>query len=179
MPPKYTFGKSDGDLNNQQWFHSGMETHGSAILINNKYPEGKSLGIMKNNKSKTHGCEHAEDVFIRTIKEDVGALSVSPAVNKVILCISKSPCSSTYGTSNKPVGCAEELINFQNTIYKAPINGNEYVFKVIVLARGVYKQSTGSHNALDLMRDNGIDVATDVHRKKDGSSMKKEYDMEI
>lgn len=176
MPPKYAFGKADGDLNNQQWFKSGMETHGSALLINNKFPDGTSLGIMKNNKSVTKGCEHAEDVFIRSIKSETATLSVSPAVNTVILSISKSPCSSTYKTSNKPLGCAEELINFQNTVYKCPKTGNEYIFKVIVIARAVYKQSTGSHNALDFMREHGIEVTTDVHRKKDGTAMKKEYE---
>ena len=175
MPAKYSYGKSKDKLSNQQWFRSGMSTHGSAYLFNRSNSNGLSLGIMKNNKSKRHGCEHAEDVFIRYIKANVGLLRTSPSVNTIVLSISKSPCSSTYGTSNKPLGCAEELINFQNNPYRCPITGNEYIFKLIVIARALYKQSSGSRKALTMMKLNGIEVTTDVHRKKDGSSMAKEY----
>ncbi|PUA27800.1 MAG: hypothetical protein B0W54_14810 [Cellvibrio sp. 79] len=173
--PKYTFGRAKSDLSNQQWMRSGMSTHGSAYLINSANEDGVSLGIMKNNKSKRHGCEHAEDVFIRTVKDKVGLLRTSPAVNTLILSVSKSPCSSTYGTSNKKVGCAEELIKFQNNPYICPITGNEYIFRIIVISRSLYKQSMGSRHALRMMVRNGIQVTTDVHRKKDGSPMAKEF----
>ncbi len=173
--PKYKFGKAKGDLSNQQWMRSGMSTYGSAYLVNNAHENGVRLGVMKNNKSKRYGCEHAEDVFIRVVKAKVGLLVVSPAVNTIILSVSKSPCSSSLGTSNKPVGCAEELINFQNNPYICPITGNEYLFKIIVIARSVYKQSAGSRQAITMMRENGIEVTTDVHRKKNGSPMAKEF----
>lgn len=179
MPtPTYSFGKGSGELENNKWLKSGMETHGSIVLINHTCPDGVSLGIVKNNTSVTHGGEHAEDVAIRTIKAS-GLLVTSPSVNTIILSVSKSPCSSTYGTSNKPVGCTEELIKFQNNSYNCPTTGNEYIFKLIVIARGIYKQSPGSHDAMDMLTANGIQVATDVHRKKDGSPAKKEYAMEI
>lgn len=172
----YTFGSSDDVLDNQKWFKSGMDTHGSAVLINARYPDGVSLGIFKNNTSVTHGCEHAEDVFIREITTSkVGLLAPSPQGNTVILNISKSPCSSTHGTSNKTVGCAEQLIGFQNTPFRCPITGQEYVFKLIVIARGVYKQSDSSTRALEMMEREGVEVTTDVHRKKDGTPAKKEY----
>lgn len=172
---KYSHGKADDDLNNEQWMHSGMSTHGSAYLVNNAHGDGVSLGIMKNNKSKRYGCEHAEDVFIRVVKDKVGLLRKSPFVNTLILNVSKSPCSSTYKTSNKKVGCTEELINFQNNPYICPITGNEYLFKIIVIARAIYRQSESSRRAMEMMEKNGIQVATDVHRKKNGSPMAKEF----
>lgn len=174
-PPRYMYGEADDDLSNQQWMRSGMSTYGSAYLINDAHKAGVRLGIMKNNKSKRFGCEHAEDVFIRAVKAKVGLLIKSPAVNTIILSISKSPCSSTLGTSNKDVGCAEELINFQNNPYICPITRNEYLFKIIVIARAVYKQSEDSRLAIKMMRGNGIQVTTDVHRKKNGLPMAKEF----
>lgn len=173
--PKYNFGRAKGDLSNQQWMRSGMSTHGSAYLVNSSNEDGVSLGVMKNNKSKRYGCEHAEDVFIRVVKDKVGLLRKSPFVNTLILNVSKSPCSSTYGTSNKKVGCAEELINFQNNPYICPITGNEYIFKIIVIARSLYKQNAGSRQAIRMMLRKGIQVTTDAHRKKDGSPMAKEF----
>jgi pyrimidine deaminase RibD-like protein len=171
----YAFGKADQPLENAKWFKSGMETHGGIILINSAYPDGISIGIVKNITTKTYGCEHAEDVAIRTIKSS-GLLVISPAVNHIILSISKSPCSSTYGTTNKEgLGCTEELINFQNTAFVCPKTNNTYYFRLTVIARGVYKQSDASHEALTLMAKNGVEVTTDVHRKMDGSAAKKEY----
>jgi hypothetical protein len=172
----YTFGASDDILSNDKWLKSGMTTHGSAILFNVRYPDGIALGIFKNLTTVKHGCEHAEDVFIRVIKQDkLGMMVPSPQVNRIILNLSKSPCSSTYGTSNKPRGCAEELINFQNQVFVHPVSRNEYVFKLIVIARGVYKQEQGSHDALDMMRSQGIEVTTDAHRKANGQPARKEY----
>ena len=172
----YVFGTSNDVLDNELWYKSGMATHGSAILYNTNHPQGTDLGIFKNINTVRFGCEHAEDVFIRDLKSSkIGLMVATPMVNTIVLNISKSPCSSTYGTSAKAKGCAEELIDFQNNAYTCPITGNEYVFKLIVIARGVYNQSAGSHDALDMMSAKGIQVTTDAHRKKNGDPKKKEY----
>lgn len=170
----YSRGASDDVLTNAKWLKSGMETHGSAILFSSRHPQGASLGIFKNLPPSSGRCEHAEDVFIRTLKEHkMGLMVPGLEVNTIVLNISKSPCSSTYGTSNKAEGCAEALIKFQNEKYQ--YEGIDYYFKLIVIARGVYRQAQGSHDALSMMQAHGIDVTTDAHRKKNGEPARKEY----
>jgi GNAT superfamily N-acetyltransferase len=142
----YTFGFSSSRMEPSQWSNSGESTYLSLMF----QPDGGtstpiSFGITKSNKSVTHGSEHAEDVALRMITDNI-TLFDQNSRNSLILNISKSPCTSTvrmgaYGaplpvTSTKVMGCAEELINLvTNGITQL---GSTYNFKLHVICRGLY-----------------------------------------
>lgn len=171
----FKYGIKAEQITNKEWMKSGMVTFGSIIICNSIYPEGLDICITtKNLKTKRFGNEHAEDVMIRYLRnEGLQYLVSGREVNEIIFNISKSPCSSTYRTTNKLKGCTEELIDFHNEpLYEG---GKVYRFNVHVIARSIYKQSESSTHALELMVSNGIKVQTDVFLRKDNTPMKKMF----
>ena len=147
---KWSYGQSDAEMSDQQWFKSGMSTFAS-IMVDDGDEELTLLGLGKSNKTVKFGAAHAEDVAMRTLLEEYSAEELSNL--SVILNLSKSPCSSTYGTSGaKDPGCAENLIAFKK----------KYKVKISLTCRGLYKGAEESQKAVELLRDNGIDVSVDV-----------------
>src|SRR6185295_3785962 len=114
---KWSFGQSEAEMSNQQWLKSGMSTFVS-IMVDDGGDELKELGIAKSIKTKTYGPEHAEDVATRALLAEYGADGLKGL--HIILNLSKSPCSSTFGTTDKKPGCAENLVKFAKT-YKVRI----------------------------------------------------------
>lgn len=147
----WKFGANDDEMSNQQWFKSGMSTFGS-ILVEDEDNDGElvSLKVTKNLKTVTYGNEHAEDVAIRVLHENYSDEELNGLL--VILNLSKSPCSSKFGTSNKLVGCAEELVDFVK----------DYKVNLIITCRGLYKGLHESQEAVDWMRSKGINISVDV-----------------
>jgi|GEM_PF-1579851 len=146
--PKWSFGQSDEDMNDKQWFKSGMATFVS-IMIDAGGDELKELGIAKSLKTKTFGPEHAEDVAMRALLAEYGAGGLKGL--HIILNLSKSPCSSTYKTTDKKPGCAENLVKFAKT----------YKVRITLICRGLYKGLEGSMLAVQALRDEGIAVSID------------------
>lgn len=145
---KYRFGfKASHASDSDQWTDSGDSTFlsmmyepqdGTASLI--------PLGLAKSNKSATHGSEHAEDVALRIINDNLTLFSPI-ARNKLVLNISKSPCTSTARmngmavlpvTSNKVVGCTERLIHLVNNGITVLPLGTNYTFSLSIICRGLY-----------------------------------------
>jgi pyrimidine deaminase RibD-like protein len=153
--PKWSFGHSEEDMSDKQWFKSGMATFCS-IMVDEGGDALVELGLGKSLKTKTYGAEHAEDVAIRTLLSVYDAKALNGMM--VLVNISKSPCSSTYGTSGaKHPGCTENLIAFKK----------KYKVNLMLTLRGVYKGVDGSHDALKLLRDNGILISTDERSGKE------------
>lgn len=147
--PKWSMGHSDEEMSDQQWFKSGMATFCS-IMVDEGGDALVELGMGKSLKTKTYGAEHAEDVAIRTLLSVYDAKALNGMM--VLINISKSPCSSTYGTSGaKHPGCTENLIAFKK----------KYNVNLMLTLRGVYKGMDESQDALKLLRDNGILISTD------------------
>jgi pyrimidine deaminase RibD-like protein len=147
---KFTFGASDSEMTNQQWMKSGMNTF-SSVLVENDDEELELLKVTKNLKTKTHGAEHAEDVAMRNLLAQFSADDLNGKF--IVLNLSKSPCSSTYGTSGaKDPGCTENLIDF---VKATGVN-------MVITCRGLYNGSKGSQDAVDALRKAGIDVSVDV-----------------
>lgn len=157
MPPravvqlaKWSYGTKDDEMSNQQWLKSGMSTFSSTLVEDEDSDELTVLGITKNVKTKLHGSEHAEDVAIRVLKDKYSAVQLNGL--GVILNLSKSPCSSTFGTSSKAKGCAEELVDL---VQNDGVN-------LSIICRGLYKGLDASQKAIDWMRTKGIAVSVDV-----------------
>ncbi len=147
---KFSFGASEDEMSDDQWFKSGMSTF-SSILVDGKKGEFDFLKVTKNLKTKTFGAEHAQDVAMRNISSEFSAAELKG--KHVVLNLSKSPCSSTYGTSgDKDPGCAENLIAFVKATG----------IHLTLICRGLYNGSKGSQDAVDLLRSKGIDVSVDV-----------------
>ncbi len=152
---KWSMGHSEEEMSDKQWFKSGMSTFCS-IMVDEGGAALVELGLGKSLKTKTFGAEHAEDVAIRTLLSAYDAKALNGMT--VIINISKSPCSSTCGTSGAKVpGCTENLIAFKK----------KYKVNLMLTLRGVYKGVEGSHDALKLLRDNGILISTDERLGKE------------
>ena len=95
------------------------------------------------------GREHAEDVAMRSLLAEYGAAGLKGL--HIILNLSKSPCSSTFGTTDKKPGCAENLVKFAKT----------YKVRITLICRGLYKGLEGSWNAVLALRAEGITVSID------------------
>ena len=145
---KWSFGQSDDEMNDKQWFKSGMATFVS-IMVDDGGDELKELGIAKSLKTKTFGPEHAEDVAMRALLAEYGAGGLKGL--HIILNLSKSPCSSTFGTTDKKPGCAENLVKFAKT----------YKVRITLICRGLYKGLEASMLAVKALRDEGITVSID------------------
>jgi hypothetical protein len=135
------------------------------------------LGLSKSNRSVTHGAEHAEDVALRVIGDNLSMFSTLGR-NHIIINLSKSPCTSTPRpdplgggmlptTSGKPVGCTEALINLVNTGLNDGL-GNHYDFQLTIICRGLYAPGgtnaaiRASQAAVDALNaDPNIDVTGD------------------
>jgi hypothetical protein len=92
------------------------------------------------NQSQTHGNEHAEDVALRMIRDNLGMFAPGER-NHLVMSVTKSPCTSTARgalptTSNKPRGCTEELIGLVTTGLQDA--GNQYNFEIKLICRGLY-----------------------------------------
>jgi hypothetical protein len=109
-----------------------------------------ALKTTKNIKTVKFGAEHAEDVAIRSLRMALSEEELHGL--PVILNLSKSPCSSKFGTSNKDPGCAEQLVDFVNT----------YGVRLTLICRGLYKGLEESRKAVEWMEQNGITVTGDV-----------------
>jgi hypothetical protein len=147
---KFSFGASDAEMSNQQWFKSGMSTF-SSVLVENDDEELELLKVTKNLKTKTYGAEHAEDVAMRNL---LGQFSAAELKGKlVILNLSKSPCSSGFGTSgDKKPGCTENLAEF---VKETGVN-------LVITCRGFYKGLEKSKEAVEWLRGKGVDISVDV-----------------
>jgi len=145
---KWSFGQSDDEMSDKQWFKSGMSTFVS-IMIDAGGDELKELGLAKSLKTKTFGPEHAEDVAMRALLAEYGAAGLKG--KHVILNLSKSPCSSTFGTTDKDPGCAENLVKFSKT----------YKVRITLICRGLYKGLEGSWEAVKALKAEGINVSID------------------
>ena len=145
---KWSFGHSDDEMSNEQWLKSGMSTFVS-IMVDDGGDELKELGKAKSLKTKTYGPEHAEDVAMRSLLAEYGAAGLKGL--HIILNLSKSPCSSTFGTTDKKPGCAENLVKFAKT----------YKVRITLICRGLYKGLEGSWNAVLALRAEGITVSID------------------
>lgn len=147
---KWSFGQSDDDMSNQQWAKSGMVTYAS-IMVDDGDEALAFIGLGKSNKTVRFGREHAEDVSMRVLldtytEEELNGLNI-------ILNLSKSPCSSKFGTSgDKDPGCAENLVAFAKA----------YGCNISIICRGLYKGAEGSQQAVDWLRSKGIAVSVDV-----------------
>lgn len=128
---KWSFGHSEDEMSNEQWLKSGMSTFVS-IMVDDGGDELKELGKAKSLKTKTYGPEHAEDVAMRSLLAEYGAAGLKGL--HIILNLSKSPCSSTFGTTDKKPGCAENLVKFAKT----------YKVRITLICRGLYKGLEGS-----------------------------------
>jgi len=145
---KWSFGHSEEEMSNEQWLKSGMSTFVS-IMVDDGGDELKELGKAKSLKTKTYGPEHAEDVAMRSLLAEYGAAGLKGL--HIILNLSKSPCSSTFGTTDKKPGCAENLVKFAKT----------YKVRITLICRGLYKGLEGSWNAVLALRAEGITVNID------------------
>jgi hypothetical protein len=161
------------------WGSTGMQTE---LVLSYQGVEGAESTMLlcrtTSNQSVTHGAEHAEDVALRTIRGNLGLFKPAPAVNRLWMSITKSPCTSIIrnglpATSTKAVGCTEELINFVTNGLTHPISGTQYNFSLTVHVYGLYAPqvpgytqaevldaSQGALNAL--AATNGIQVTGDV-----------------
>lgn len=147
------FGYSNQQMTKTQFQKSGMATNLSLIF---ETADGVTvdIGTMKSNKSVTFGDEHAEDVALRLIQEHIDMFAGPPARNRLILSLSKSPCTSTVRlglptTSNKGpgvLGCTEELINLATN--GITHNGITYLFELIINCRGLYAPSPATQAIL-------------------------------
>ena len=127
-----------------------MVTYAS-IMVDDGDEELTFLGLGKSNKTVKFGAEHAEDVAMRVLLDQYSAEELDGL--SVILNLSKSPCSSRFGTSGaKDPGCAENLVDFAKT----------YGVKFSIICRGLYKGAEGSQQAVDWLRSKGIPVSVDV-----------------
>jgi len=145
---KWSFGQSEDEMSDKQWFKSGMATFVS-IMVDAGGDELKELGLAKSLKTKTFGPEHAEDVAMRSLLAEYGAGGLKGL--HIILNLSKSPCSSTFGTTDKKPGCAENLVKFAKT----------YKVRITLICRGLYKGLEGSWEAVKALRAEGINVSID------------------
>lgn len=141
--PKWSFGSSNDDISNNQWFNGARSTTFSTLIDD----DGNS-GFFKNNKSVTFGAEHAEDVWLRNVQDEVnnGKYSYN-GENQVILNVTASPCTSTArmvngtllpATSNKPIGCTERLITFLNNGLNDG-RGWNYRFQLSIICEHLYR----------------------------------------
>jgi len=141
--PKWSFGSSNDDISNNQWFKGARSTTFSTLIDD----DGNS-GFFKNNKSVTFGAEHAEDVWLRNVQDEVnnGKYSYN-GENQVILNVTASPCTSTArmvngvllpATSNKPIGCTERLIAFLNNGLN-DTRGWNYQFQLSIICEHLYR----------------------------------------
>jgi pyrimidine deaminase RibD-like protein len=122
----------------------------SSVLVENDDEELELLKVTKNLKTKTHGAEHAEDVAMRNLLAQYSLAELSGKF--IVLNLSKSPCSSTYGTSgDKDPGCTENLIDF---VKATKVN-------MVITCRGLYKGAEGSLHAVNALRKAGIYVSVD------------------
>jgi hypothetical protein len=155
----------------EQWDKSGMSTFLS-IMFEDQDGNIIDLGHTKSTRSVLHGSEHAEDVALRLIRDNIGMFDPQRR-NHIILSVTKSPCTSTSRnglpvTSSKQVGCTEELLNLVNNGVQS--NGNLYQFRLTLICHGLYSPFPGSAdkrqasqeaiNALDANAN--IEVSGDV-----------------
>jgi hypothetical protein len=174
--PSYTFGFGEADTMTQdQWARSGQATHASVHWFTQD-GDALALGIAKSNRSVTMGNEHAEDVVIRTIRNNL-AMFDPGGPNHLVVTISKSPCTSVARnglpvTSTKAVGCTEELIALAGQGLQDPATGVRYTFQLDVICRGLYAPTIAGHNqaqvlaasqeAVNALVAAGIQVSGDV-----------------
>jgi hypothetical protein len=174
MPYSFGFDATD-NLTQDQWARSGQATHASVHYFTQD-GDAIALGIAKSNRSVTMGSEHAEDVVIRTIRNNLTMFDPA-ATNHLVITISKSPCTSVSRTglpvtSTKAVGCAEELIALAAQGLQDPATGTRYTFQLDVICRGLYAPTVAGHaqqqvlaasqEAVNAMVTAGIQVSGDV-----------------
>lgn len=113
------------------------------------------LGAVKNVSAKK---KHAEDVALGVLKENAGMLEKN-ATTEIRINVTKSPCSSKHGTSNKVKGCTEELIGLAEE--KWPDDGTPK-YKLTVYASKLYGNSgemrRNSGKALKDLQNAGVTV---------------------
>lgn len=148
-----SFGVNNTDsLTTQQWQNSGQSTFLSIMYKTSD--DLIDLAVTKSNRSQTHGNEHAEDVALRMIRDNLGMFA--PGVrNHLVLNVTKSPCTSTARgalptTSNKPTGCTEELISLVTTGLQDAA-GNQYDFELELICRGLYAPNVQGHSQANVL----------------------------
>jgi hypothetical protein len=123
----------------RDWGSSGMTTR--LILSKDDGESMTSLCDTQNTQSAAHGAEHAEDVAIRVLRDNLTLFQPVPHVNRLWMSITKSPCTSVPRnglpiTSQKATGCTEELINLATAGLSA--GGATYRFELVVHVFGLY-----------------------------------------
>ncbi|MFE7463775.1 DUF4157 domain-containing protein [Streptomyces sp. NPDC057499] len=156
-----SFGVNNTDsMTAQQWENSGQSTFLSIM-----YKTGNDLidlAVTKSNRSQTHGNEHAEDVALRMIRDNLGMFAPGQR-NHLVLNVTKSPCTSTARgglptTSNKPTGCTEELIGLvTNGLQDAA--GNRYDFQLELICRGLYTPRAQGRTQAEVLDASQVAVA--------------------
>ncbi|WP_414519716.1 eCIS core domain-containing protein [Nostoc sp. PCC 9305] len=160
MPYTYGFDQST-NMTQEQWQKSGQLTL-TSIMYETGGGEFLDLGHAKSNQSTTYGKEHAEDVSLRIIANNLGMFQPGGHRNHIILNLTKSPCTTIQRpapgggflpiTSDKPVvGCTEELIRLV-TQGLTDNHQNQYQFKLTIICRGLYsprRQGYTHHQVLD------------------------------
>ncbi|MEV6123304.1 DUF4157 domain-containing protein [Streptomyces sp. NPDC052077] len=151
MPARFGVNNTD-NMAPQQWQSSGQSTF---LSIMYKTDDGDliDLAVTKSNQSQTHGNEHAEDVALRMIRDNLGMFAPGQR-NHLVLNVTKSPCTSTARgalptTSNKPTGCAEELIGLVTAGLQAA--GNQYDFDLELICRGLYAPQVPGQSQADVL----------------------------
>lgn len=156
-----SFGVNDSqNMTPQEWQRSGQSTFLSVM-----YKTGGDvidLALTKSNRSQTHGNEHAEDVALRMIRDNLGMFAPGER-NHLVLNVTKSPCTSTARgalptTSNKPTGCTEELIGLVTTGLQDAA-GNQYDFELELICRGLYAPPVQGWSQKDVLNASGQAVA--------------------
>lgn len=176
--PKRSYGVSMNAISTD-WGSSGMSTRLvlSAYVSVRGVEELTTLCDTQNAHSTAHGSEHAEDVAIRVLRNNLTLFRPAPHVNELWMSITKSPCTSISRTglpvtSQKATGCTEELINLVATGLTGP-GGAMYTFRLTVHVFGLYMPKVpgytqddvldASQEALEALRANpGISVTSDV-----------------
>lgn len=89
--------------------------------------------FMSQQTAYSEGTEHAEDALCDTIElieweAHVQDMTVDTSHKIIIKNLTASPCSSTFGTCNKPdsVGCAERLVEKAREGYKIEVHADHY-----------------------------------------------------
>ena len=116
--------------------------------------------FMSQQTAYSEGTEHAEDALCDTIEMiewEAHAQDMTVDMSKMIIIknLTASPCSTTYGTCNKPdsVGCAERLVEKAREGYKIEVHADHFY-----QPKGVANAKQKSRDACEWMRSEGIKV---------------------
>ena len=134
----------------------GMATFGQLAIVVEDDDEDAliTLGASKNIKGA-----HAEDVMIGILR-DHGGMFDPGKLNPIHMAVTKSPCSSTYGTSKKKEGCTESLIKLitKGVSLGGPTVKFALTLHVDHLYGGSAVRKRASCNALKLLKAAGAEI---------------------